>query len=374
MTKFVKISLAAAVAVAGLSSTAAAKPMEEAIKGVDVSGMVRYRYEHKEDDTTLNSSTTENDYDLEIQVKAPVNDVVSVTVLTEADAVTTTADGNVAVNVTEGYFTANTSVATIMAGKQGVPGPFDDAETGTGAVALIPAGPVTLAAGHFENVSAAEPGLKNGHANAFALIAGTDAFSFDAWYMNAPDVATFTSIHASAPVGPVTIDARHSTGELDTALVGSGVKTDASLTKVIASGKFGGFGVVAGIGMTGDDNGKGTVATRIALGSDNDAEVDMKVFQASVGALNDATAILLGASASVADKTTVGATYVTVDYGSTTHGNNDAEASELLFDAAYAMSSNFKVSAKYSMMSGKASSGAKEVDTTKSRIEVKYTF
>ncbi|WP_298495554.1 major outer membrane protein [Helicobacter sp. UBA3407] len=42
--KFVKLSLAACVAVCGIASTASAQDLEEAIKGVDVSGMLRYRY------------------------------------------------------------------------------------------------------------------------------------------------------------------------------------------------------------------------------------------------------------------------------------------------------------------------------------------
>ena len=45
MRKISKISLVAAVAVAGFS-TANAQPLEEAIKNVDVSGSVVYRYDN----------------------------------------------------------------------------------------------------------------------------------------------------------------------------------------------------------------------------------------------------------------------------------------------------------------------------------------
>ncbi len=51
MKKFVKLSLVAAVAVAGLT-TANAKPLEEAIKGVDVSGTVAYQYNDRSSDNT----------------------------------------------------------------------------------------------------------------------------------------------------------------------------------------------------------------------------------------------------------------------------------------------------------------------------------
>lgn len=42
--KFLKLSLAACVAVCGIASSASAQDLEEAIKGVDVSGILRYRY------------------------------------------------------------------------------------------------------------------------------------------------------------------------------------------------------------------------------------------------------------------------------------------------------------------------------------------
>ncbi len=56
MKKFTKLSLVAAVAVAGLSS-ANAKPLEEAIKDVDVSGTVTYRYDQGKVDNEPHSQS-----------------------------------------------------------------------------------------------------------------------------------------------------------------------------------------------------------------------------------------------------------------------------------------------------------------------------
>ena len=42
--KFLKLSLAASVALGALSTASFAQPLEEAIKGIDVSGYLRYRY------------------------------------------------------------------------------------------------------------------------------------------------------------------------------------------------------------------------------------------------------------------------------------------------------------------------------------------
>ena len=73
MNKIVKLSLVTAVALAGLTTVNAAS-LEEAIKGVDVSGLMRYRY----DDTKVKDGKSKqlNDYDIEVNVKIPVNDSV----------------------------------------------------------------------------------------------------------------------------------------------------------------------------------------------------------------------------------------------------------------------------------------------------------
>ena len=73
MNKIVKLSLVTAVALAGLTTVNAAS-LEEAIKGVDVSGLMRYRY----DDTKVKDGKSKqiNDYDIEVNVKIPVNDSI----------------------------------------------------------------------------------------------------------------------------------------------------------------------------------------------------------------------------------------------------------------------------------------------------------
>ncbi|WP_104722117.1 major outer membrane protein [Helicobacter mesocricetorum] len=56
--KFVNLSLATCVALSALSSVSLAQPLEEAIKGIDVSGMLRYRYT---DDRYKDEIYTSND-------------------------------------------------------------------------------------------------------------------------------------------------------------------------------------------------------------------------------------------------------------------------------------------------------------------------
>ncbi|MBD5164272.1 major outer membrane protein [Helicobacter sp.] len=81
--KFVKLSLAACIAVCGIASSASAQDLEEAIKGVDVSGMLRYRYR---DDRYTDRNYVKNNADkgaarhqwrAEALFKTPVMDAVS---------------------------------------------------------------------------------------------------------------------------------------------------------------------------------------------------------------------------------------------------------------------------------------------------------
>ena len=64
MKKIAKLSLVAAVAVAGFT-TANAQPLEEAIKNVDVSGSVVYRYNDYDNNNTTgvdSDNDAENNY------------------------------------------------------------------------------------------------------------------------------------------------------------------------------------------------------------------------------------------------------------------------------------------------------------------------
>ena len=79
MKKIAKLSLVAAVAVAGLT-TANAQPLEEAIKNVDVSGSVVYRYNNYDNDNTANNPDSDNDatnnYKIGLNLASKVNEDV----------------------------------------------------------------------------------------------------------------------------------------------------------------------------------------------------------------------------------------------------------------------------------------------------------
>ena len=79
MKKIAKLSLVAAVAVAGLTNVNAAS-LEEAIKGVDISGQFRYRFQEKKVEnevSPVNNNETGSDVEIEVTAKVPVTENVT---------------------------------------------------------------------------------------------------------------------------------------------------------------------------------------------------------------------------------------------------------------------------------------------------------
>ena len=181
MRKISKISLVAAVAVAGFS-TANAQPLEEAIKNVDVSGSVVYRYDNFHNAEKLDSNgiptsnrenTDANRYKIGLNLSSKVNDYVKFnsrfivgqkdgTDFAKLDAKKDTgSDGNADVTLSNAYFGFTAIPNTVVnVGKQGLTTPYTVAtdingneQTGTGILALSTFGPITAGAGYFNNTN-----------------------------------------------------------------------------------------------------------------------------------------------------------------------------------------------------------------------------
>ena len=191
MRKISKISLVAAVAVAGFS-TANAQPLEEAIKNVDVSGSVVYRYDNfhnKEKSsngvvTSDRENTDANRYKIGLNLSSKVNDYVKFNsrfIVGSKDNGgfaslnagkentwrngfqdnTAGADGQADVSLSNAYFGFTAIPNTVVnIGKQGLATPYTVAvdingneQTGTGILALSNVGPVTFGAGYFNNTN-----------------------------------------------------------------------------------------------------------------------------------------------------------------------------------------------------------------------------
>ncbi len=191
MRKISKISLVAAVAVAGFS-TANAQPLEQAIKDVDVSGSVVYRYDnfHSKNITAganqpavASRDVDTNRYKVALNLSSKVNDYVKfnsrfivggadngfASLNAKASHYNTAngtfgtgrmgGDGNADVALSNAYFGFTAIPNTVVnIGKQGLTTPYTVAvdangneQNGTGILALTNVGPVTFGAGYFNN-------------------------------------------------------------------------------------------------------------------------------------------------------------------------------------------------------------------------------
>jgi hypothetical protein len=251
MKKIAKLSLVAAIAVAGLTA-ANAQPLEEAIKNVEVTGSVVYRYNDSSNDTQAGSifakdtttqgkdlskeSSATNNYKVALGLTSKVNEDVKFNSRFVVGAPSNTGTGdagfaslesstqgdqNVGVELTNAYF-GYTGIqnTTVNVGKQGLTTPWTVAvdtdgneQTGTGILALSTVGPVTLAAAYFNqtnlnnsldaklggfaedtdtdiiDATAVKGAVLNGSENiaTVGVIGVAGPVTLDAWYLDAQD-------------------------------------------------------------------------------------------------------------------------------------------------------------------------------------------
>ncbi|MGJ0310208.1 major outer membrane protein [Aliarcobacter cryaerophilus] len=184
MRKISKLSLVAAVAVAGIT-TVNAQPLEEAIKNVDVSGSVVYRYDNFHKKTVNNAErgkgdAGKNNYKIGLNLGSKVNDYVKFNsrfIVGSTDnggfaslgtsrsgndyGTTKGADKQADVSLSNAYFGFTAIPNTVVnVGKQGLTTPYTVAtdingneQTGTGILALSNISVVTFGAGYFNNTN-----------------------------------------------------------------------------------------------------------------------------------------------------------------------------------------------------------------------------
>ncbi|MCP4971263.1 MAG: major outer membrane protein [Arcobacter sp.] len=360
MKKFAKMSLVAAVAVAGMTSVNAAD-LTEAIKGVDVSGMARYRY--TENDVKDGRSDVTNGYDVEVNVKAPVNDTVtavfkvdvSAGYRADANIANVAKDGKPSVNLEDVYFSFALPAATVNVGKQNVPGTLFDSDNGTGVVVTAPAGPVSFTGSYFNATENYEDTYGLGVAGSFGAV------NASLWYADITDVKSAFAVALDGTVGPVSLGFGYA--DADDATAGSGANDFNSL-KVTAAATIGQVSLSAAYGKSGEN---GTAE----LHGGNDAGVNgVGLSQVKMNTA-DTSIITLGASIAATDKLSLGLGYL---MGTTKVANvADTDLSEIKVSASYAMSSNFNISSYYSIAE-KDAAGNNDTESNQGRLELKYSF
>jgi hypothetical protein len=415
MKKFAKISLAAAVAVAGLSSVASAKPLEEAIKGVDATGYVTYQYNDRNtQDKIANTKDTDasNHYKAGITLTIPATDDVKVKVAGSARTVTagtTTADGSVATNLTHAHFIyTGVQNLTVIAGKQALNTPWtqgsstiDATQFGTGVLALYNAGFATFAGGYItnnninptsdsvivpvvgENLNVSDSDISV----AAAIVPMGDVATAQVWYAQVAKSSSngtnggtafadgLKALHANLDVNLMDVaklSLAHSTLKAsDSTVVSRLVDLDQTnkLTKAVVSGSAGPVNLALGYGRTGKNGG--------LVAFDNDASANFLGWDVGLNGLADARAYMVSADMDVLPALNVGLAHVAakqdaVANASQNGGTGDLKVKETYATAKYTFAKNL-----YAMvMLGEETSkdGASNDKTEKGRLEIGFTF
>ncbi len=402
MKKIAKLSLVAAVAVAGLT-TANAQPLEEAIKNVDVSGSVVYRYNDYQNNVGTNVATddkTENNYKVGLNLSSKVNDDIKFNsrFLVAAPSSTGTGDGgfatlnsssngdqNVGVELSHANF-AYTGIAntTVVAGKQGLTTPWTVAldsdgneQTGTGLLAMSTVGPVTLAGAYFNQTNLNNSGDLKSALNGLATSAGNVGtkdiatvgvigtfapVTLDAWYLDTQDTFSTYTVGAKVATKADTIvlgaDARFVSLELDRADVKN------TLAKLALTADAGLVDAKIAYAMTGKDGGLTALdsdATTTLLGWNLNAlsKTDADYWQAVLGF-------------DILSNLNLSANYGNLQY---VDGSSDMEEQEVYAQLLYKMSKNFSTYVRYGELTREnTTTDTKSTDGTAGRLQVEYTF
>ncbi|WP_066155376.1 major outer membrane protein [Aliarcobacter cryaerophilus] len=438
MRKISKISLVAAVAVAGFS-TANAQPLEEAIKNVDVSGSVVYRYDNAGNNrldaagNKTGNTTDRNRYKVGLNLSSKVNDYVKFNsrfIIGGADSgwATTGAkkngnlnngngDGNVDVTLSNAYFGFTAIPNTIVnVGKQGLTTPYTVAvdingneQNGTGILALSTFGPITAGAGYFNNTNVnqltdinASRGLTGA---GLTLDAGRDMYvatvqgdldfvKLEAWYAGLQN--TFNS-YTFAATGKIDIaenaklglEARYVALNLTDDVVGlNGVARNNHLNGVaLASTNQGSdngmlrlavdgkFSIVnARLAYTKTDKEGGITAL------DQDAKNTSLGWNITSNGYADADYFQGALGVDILDNLNFTAHYGnlssdTQSAGAKFVGLSDTKAEEIYGQLTYKMSKNLSTYLRYGNYEEKVkSTGVKSVDQDIGRLQVAYTF
>jgi hypothetical protein len=411
MKKIAKLSLVAAVAVAGLT-TANAQPLEEAIKNVDVSGSVVYRYNDYQNDVIGGNDTsgdkTSNYYKVGLNLASKVNEDVKLnTRFLVANATGdlqelntgNQGDSNVNVTLSNVYF-GYTGIqnTTVNVGKQGLTTPWTVAidsdgneQTGTGILALSTVGPVTLAGAFFNQTNLGTSGnlattkdTKDDNGNAIGQTAsdaqnsttGSKAIAtvgaivaagpvtVDAWYLDMNDIFDTYTVGAKSDINlgevKLGVDARWVSLDIDND------NADNTLGKIALTANVGIVNAKVLYAMTDKEGGLTAV--------DNDAVTTVNGWNTTVNGKADADYWQTTLGVNILSNLNLSANYNNLQY---VDGTKDMEEEELYAQLVYKMSKNLSTYVRYGTYTkDETANGVKtdKNDDTRGRLQVEYTF
>ncbi len=393
--KITKLSLATIIAL-GSISFANAQNLEDAIKNVEVSGTVAYRYNDYEESTSSANanrsvgSDSSNNYKAAINLGVKVNDDVKFNSRLIAGNQTnagekvlntqTEGDENFDVFLSEANFDYTGVQNTVITlGKQGVTTPFTlsrdsigNEATGTGLVATTHIGDVaSLTGGYFNqtNFDNNDGGLGTvaiDGSESFAYITGTVAYAgmtLDATYGELQDRFDAYTVGLT---GAYTIDelklapyARYSSLDLDSS------NNDNTLWKTGIQANLGIFGAYIAYGQTNEEG--GTVGTDASSDSGMDDH-----WRVTLSGISDASAIYASVDTQVTDTVNVALKYSGIDVGS---NSNDVDQNEIYAQVAYKMSKNLSTYARLGQLEkDNFYTDGSDLESTIGRLHVQYSF
>jgi len=376
-----KLSLAALIAM-GSMSVASATPLTEAIKGVDLSGMIRVRFynEDPENGNKFNRWRTSSDFKFTIPVSEELKVVYKLGVegnaYTDDDQFTNVAktkfDPSPAENLVFLKY-ANNGLGVIL-GKipvaTSITGKGHGEAHGAGAIATFKASDNLTVAGAWVNAIEmvdAVPGsttvagvVKNGVPNdiyVLAAIFNVDMVSGNVWYYKATDAVDYIwTVSADVkPINGVKLHADYAKGELE-------ADNDAH-TYYNVSASYAANGLSALVGYA-DSNDKGTLVVL-----DNDSPVAYVIPTAnhySIANKLDTTALYAKVGYNIDNKTNVYVAYQTQN--DKTAADNDLK--EYTVGAKYKYNKKLGFHVYYDV----ADFDAANADNNEFRFEAKYTF
>ena len=369
MKKFAKMSLVAAVAVAGLTNVSASS-LEDAVKNTEVSGKVYVEFLSNSNNVSSNTGTQGGtDFDFDVTFSTKVNDLITSVITLEADSAVgedaLTSDNAVGLDTIKFVYAKNNLTANF--GKFSSSGPTMDGDKIEGLSVNYAAGMATLFAAY---------GINNattyGDYAELAIMAPVGPVNFEAWYsVYSPDTASAgnnassgadhgktITVVASTELEGFNLKARYATTDYNTAGAkdGSTFRFDASTTVSNVT--------LAGTYVTTDKDGGRAAVT------DDAAANGWELSQLSLSDLTTTNDVSLWSVSATAPYNDV--TYQ-VAYASLEADTANDEATELRLRATHAMSSNFTVMGTYSMME-EDNNGTEVADSDSTRIDFKYSF
>lgn len=423
MRKISKLSLVAAVAVAGFS-TANAQPLEEAIKNVEVSGSVVYRYDNFHNDNKYNTlagqagntDSGKNNYKVGLNLSSKVNDYVKFNsrfLVAGADSgfagldAKSDSDANVTTSLSNAYFGLTAIPNTVVnVGKQGLATPYTVAvdingneQNGTGVLALTTIDVVTLGAGAFNQTNLDKTTDVNGFNN---IVGGKDVLNsqsqivkyglgltgnenlyvatvqgnldfvkLEAWYLGLEDTFNSYTLATTGNIdlaqdAKIGLEARYVNLKLDSKFAPGVSSNDRKneMFRLAADGKFSIVNARLAYTQTGKHGGLTAVdqdAKNTSLGwALSSNNVDKaKYWQAALGA-------------DILDNLNF-----TVNYGNLKSKENydNIKQQEVYGQLTYKMSKNFTTYLRYGNVEEKTySTGDKTISQDRGRVQVAYTF